>query len=108
MPQIKVRGISVEDLCKISTGLIDNLTEIIKCPRDYFEIECIHSTAIKDGQIAPVYPFIEVAWFDRGQQIQDQVAKEITRQIQSLGINDVDLAFSVFQKERYYENGEHF
>ena len=72
MPQIKVRGINENDICKISEKMIDELVEAVKCPRDYFEIECIKSVAIRDGKIADVYPFVEVAWFDRGQEVQDR------------------------------------
>lgn len=109
MPQIKVRGISSEDMCKISEKMIDELVEAVKCPRDYFEIECISSTAVRNGKIEPVYPFVEVAWFDRGQEVQDIVAKIITNSIrENLNIESMDLAFTVFEKEKYYENGEHF
>ncbi|SHH34837.1 DUF1904 domain-containing protein [Tepidibacter thalassicus] len=109
MPQIKIRGIEPNEICKISEKMIDKLVDVVQCPRDYFEIECIQSVAIRDGKIAPVYPFVEVAWFDRGQEIQDKVAKIITESIrENLNVESLDLAFTVFEKERYYENGEHF
>ena len=106
MPQIKIRGIHENEICKISEKMIDELVDAVKCPRDYFEIECIKSVAIREGKIADVYPF---AWFDRGQEIQDTVAKIITDSIRNnLEIESMDLAFTVFEKEKYYENGEHF
>lgn len=109
MPQIKVRGIKASDICTISEKMIDELVEAVKCPRDYFEIECIQSVAIKNGKISEVYPFVEVSWFDRGQEIQDVVASIITNNIrENLKIENMDLAFTVFEKEKYYENGEHF
>lgn len=109
MPQIKVRGIKPEDMCKVSENMLDELVKVINCPKDYFEIECISSTAIRNGKIEPVYPFIEVAWFDRGQEVQDKAARIITDSIrENLNIESIDLAFTVFEKEKYYENGEHF
>lgn len=109
MPQIKIRGIHENDICKISEKMIDELVEAVKCPRDYFEIECIKSVAIRNGQLEEVYPFIEVAWFDRGQEVQDIVANIITDSIRNnLDVKSMDLAFTVFEKEKYYENGEHF
>ena len=109
MPQIKIRGINENDICKISEKKINDLGEAVKCPRDYFEIECIKSVAIRDGKIADVYPFVEVAWFDRGQEVQDIVARIITDSIRNnLDVESMDLAFTVFEKEKYYENGEHF
>ena len=38
MPQIKVRGINENDICKISEKMVDELVEAVKCPWDYFEI----------------------------------------------------------------------
>jgi len=109
MPQIKIRGIHENDICKISEKMIYELVEAVKCPRDYFEIECIKSVAIRNGQLAEVYPFVEVAWFDRGQEVQDIVANIITDSIRNnLDVESMDLAFTVFEKEKYYENGAHF
>ena len=85
MPQIKIRGINENQICEISEKMIDELVDAVKCPRDYFEIECI------------------------GQEVQDTVAKIITDNIrENLNIESMDLAFTVFEKEKYYENGEHF
>ncbi|EQI28056.1 hypothetical protein QOS_2566, partial [Clostridioides difficile Y184] len=47
--------------------------------------------------------------FDRGQEVQDIVARIITDSIRNnLDVESMDLAFTVFEKEKYYENGEHF
>ncbi|MBM7616342.1 DUF1904 domain-containing protein [Alkaliphilus hydrothermalis] len=108
MPQIIVRGVSPVLLCKINKELIDELVAIVECPRDYFEMEYIHSMAIREGNIEAAYPFVEVAWFDRGQEIQDQVAKAITKYMNMLGVASLDIAFTHFEKKNYYENGEHF
>lgn len=108
MPQIKIRGIEVENVSSISKELIDELQKFIECPRDYFTIEVIHSTFIMDGEITNGYPFIEIAWFNRGQEIQDKVAKTVTSFIHSLGYEDVDVIFTVFEENKYYENGIHF
>lgn len=108
MPQLKIRGILSEEIAKISTELVEKLAPIFNCQEDWIEIECIHSTAVKKGEFVPVYPFIEVAWFDRGQEVQDQAARIITDLIHGLGVKSVDIAFTVFEKRSYYENGEHF
>jgi len=108
MPQLKIRGIEAEKIKRISKDLVNDLTEIVGCPRDYFTIECYNTTSIFDGEIVDTYPFIEVAWFDRGQEIQDKVAKTITKYIQTLDIESLDIAFTIFEENRYYENGEHF
>ena len=33
MPQIKVRGINENDICKISEKMVDELVEAVKCPK---------------------------------------------------------------------------
>ncbi len=109
MPQIKIRGIDENEITKVSVGLIDKLVEEIQCSRDAFEIECIKSVAIREGKIAPVYPFVEIAWFDRGLEVQDKVAKIVTNILKDeLNIPDLDLAFTILDRRSFYENGKHF
>ena len=38
MPMLRVKGIPQEEVMKESKELIDELVEIIDCPRDYFTI----------------------------------------------------------------------
>lgn len=108
MPQIKIRGIAVEQVQFISKELVHELQQVIGCPEEDLTLEWIPATTISNGHIVPGYPFVEVAWFDRGQEIQNRVAKSITRFIQKTGYENVDIMFTVFEKNRYYENGEHF
>lgn len=108
MPQLKVIGMEVDKVMNISKALIDDLEALIGCPRDYFSIECVNSTSIMDGRIISGYPIIEIGWFDRGQEIQDLVAKVVTNYVKEQGYSTVDVIFNVFKKTCYYENGEHF
>ena len=108
MPQISIRGIQSKKVTSISKEMINELQGIIDCPRDYFTIEVIDSVFIMDGVITEGYPFVEVSWFDRGQEVQDKVAKSITRFIHNLGYKNVDVIFKVFEENKYYENGQHF
>lgn len=108
MPIMRFKAIEVTKVCKISKELIDELQELIQCPRDYFTIEVDQSVYIKDGYIVEGSPVVEVAWFDRGQQIQDKAAKIITKYINSAGYPNVDVIFFSLDESRYYENGEHF
>lgn len=108
MPQIKIRGIEREKVLSISTELVNKLENIIGCPKEYFTLEHICSTFIKDGELAESYPFVEVAWFDRGQEVQDKVAKCINSFVHRTGYTNVDIFFTVLKENSYYENGEHF
>lgn len=108
MPQLIVRGIEAEKVCSISKALVDELEELLQCPRSYFTIECLNTAFIRDGAICDGYPFVEIAWFDRGQEIQDKAARIVTRYIQETGYENVDVIFRTLEKNKYYENGEHF
>ncbi|MDP4160835.1 MAG: DUF1904 domain-containing protein [Bacillota bacterium] len=108
MPQIKIRGLETETVCKLSKQLIDELELITQSPRDFFTIEVIHSTFVMDGDVIKGYPFVEIAWFDRGQEIQDQVAQAVYRLINEAGYSNVDIMFTILERTRYYENEEHY
>ncbi len=108
MPQLKLRGVEVSDICKISVGMVQEMQELLKCPKNYFTLECIKSTYIMDGEIVKASPVVEIAWFDRGQETQDTMAKIVTKYIHSAGYEEVDVIFSVLEEKKYYENGQHF
>lgn len=108
MPMMKFKAIEVADVCKISKYLIDELQELIQCPREYFNLAVDQSVYINDGEIVKGAPVVEVSWFDRGQEIQDKAAKIITKYVNSIGYESVDVVFLIFVESRYYENGEHF
>lgn len=108
MPFLRFKSVEKETLLAISTKLVDDLVEIVAVPRDYFSLEYIPATFILDGAIANPTPLVEVAWFPRSQELQDQVAKCITKHLLKAGYSTVDIYFTKLKRERYYENGEHF
>ena len=108
MPMLKFKGIEVTKIIKESKDLIDELQVLIQCPREYFSLSIDQSVYIKDGEIVEGVPVVEISWFDRGQEIQDKVAKMVTKYVFLMGYTDVDVIFVIFDKTRYYENGDHF
>lgn len=108
MPILRLRAIEPKKICTISKGLVDELQDLIKCPRDSFTLEAVQSEFIKDGEFVDGYPLVEISWFDRGQEIQDKTAGIITKYVQSIGYDDVDVVFKALDKNKYYENGKHF
>ena len=108
MPIIKIKAIPQNAICMISKAMIDDLQKATQIPREHFTLELPTSVYILDGQIVEGPPMVEVYWFDRGQELQDQVAKLLTRHIQSAGYADVDVIFTILDRNSYYENGEHF
>jgi hypothetical protein len=108
MPTLRFRAVEPKKICNISKILVDELQVLLDCPRDYFNIESVQSIFINDGEYVEGYPFVEIAWFDRGQEIQDKAAEIVTKHIHSIGYSNVDIIFTILQKEKYYENGKHF
>lgn len=108
MPQIRLRGIPAERACEGSSELVSQLAEHLDTPRDWFTLEAVHSSFIRDGVLQQPAPTIEVLWFDRGQDTQDWVAERLTEWTQRLGYESVDIWFTALEAHRYYENGEHF
>jgi len=108
MPQLIIRGMKKQHIQAISKTMVDELTDIIGCPRDYFTIECFETTFIRDGQEVTGAPLIQVNWFDRGQTIQDAAARAIDRSVRSTGYEQIEIFFVVLDETRYYENGNHF
>ncbi len=108
MPQINVRGIDTGKFLKVNSHLINELVDITGTAKDDFTVEIIKSDMLYEDKVVENYPFIEVCWFDRGQEIQDAVAKSITNQLKTIGIEEVDIFFTHFQKTNYYYKGKHF
>lgn len=107
MPMLRIRGIEEQQIKNVSTQLVDELSQIVGCPRDYFTLEKVNSTYIMDGENVAQQPIIEVLWFDRGQEVQDQVAQCITKHLKC-DIECLEVFFVTLKESSYYENGEHF
>ncbi|MCS7463878.1 DUF1904 domain-containing protein [Paenibacillus doosanensis] len=106
MPQLIVRGIAAEQMCKISESLVKELAEICECGTDNFVIDCLHVTSVFDGSVVETFPFIEIAWFERGLQTRDRFAKAVADHVKALGIPEVEMAFTTYREDSYYLNGE--
>lgn len=108
MPQLRFKAIDENKALSISKELINELQELIQCPREYFSIELVESRFIMDNEFVKGPQMIDVYWFDRGQVIQDKAAKIITKHIFSVGYKSIDVIFHNLEHSKYYENGEHF
>lgn len=109
MPHLRCRALELETVKKISTSLINGLTEIIKCDRSWFTLEHINSIFISDEEVINSYPFIEILWFDRGEKVKKEVADFITNLLKKE--NDylsITIIFIDLEKNNYFENGENF
>ncbi len=108
MPHIRVRGMYESDVRKITPKMVDALTHITKCPRDHVSVEVLPSIWIEEAGSSSAYPFIEVHWFDRPQEVQNEVASAFTDAVMDEGFEEVAVLFYTLQAEKYYDNGTHY
>lgn len=108
MPLLVVRGIDAYKMKTISSSLVLKLADICECETDNFTIECQNTTAVFGGEIVASFPFIEVAWFERGQEVRDRFAKAVSDSVMSLGIEEFEMAFAAYREDSYYINGKRF
>ncbi|PSW09349.1 DUF1904 domain-containing protein [Photobacterium sanctipauli] len=111
MPHLRFRAVEFDDVKALSTKLVDDLQPLMACPREDFTLEHISTTFIFDGDVSDAYPFVEVLWFDRGQEVQDQVAQVITEAIRTQAHSadlDVAVIFNALTPTAYYDNGSHY
>ncbi|MFS4460331.1 DUF1904 domain-containing protein [Bdellovibrio sp. HCB2-146] len=109
MPHIRFRALKEDQVCHLSSELSPLLAAAIQTSEDNFTFEHVATQFFTQGKIVESYPFVEVLWFARAQEIQDQCAKIITDKVKSIAnAEDVVVVFSVLDKSAYYENGKHF
>ncbi|MEL0638035.1 MULTISPECIES: DUF1904 family protein [Marinomonas] len=110
MPHLRVRGLPFEDLESIADKLIETLAKITDTPNSHFTLEYQATTYLVVGGASPSYPFFDILWFDRGDEVKAQVAgtiEELVRPLVASG-QDITVLFHDLQGKDYYENGEHF
>ncbi len=108
MPHIRVRGMYEEDVRKVAPKFVDQVERIVECPRDHISIELVPTVWISEAGACEAYPFVEMHWFDRGQDIQDQVASALTDAVMEEGFEEVAVLFYALEEKKYYDNGEHY
>ena len=109
MPHLRVRFLTEEQTRELSVQLIPELAAKTQTPADHYTLELIATAAFREGKSVTGEPFCEVLWFDRGREMQDEVAQLITQVIQNVRPEvDVVVTFTNLPKDAYYENGRHF
>lgn len=109
MPHLKFRGIKKELIIENSKEIIDGLTSIVKCDREWFTLEHNETEYIFDGKIIPGYTFAEVFWFPRDKETKDKFATFLTETLKRINNNnDTCIMFFDLVGENYYDNGKHF
>jgi hypothetical protein len=108
MPRLTTHAIPLEVVRRASAALIDDLETLLRIPREHFAIEVREDPSVAEGRVIPGHPFVEVQLFDRGPEVEDAVARTITRHLQGAGCPNLDLYLARLERPRYYEDGEPF
>ncbi len=110
MPHLRFRAVEPQMVQLLSKSLIDELEPHMQCPREDFTFEYIYTTFYHEGKVTQAYPFVEILWFDRGQETKNAVAEIVTRQVRDVFGSDLDVAviFTSLNGSDYYDNGQHY
>jgi len=105
MPQLTVRGIAADRMAAVSKALVEELAAICSCGTDNFTIDCLTVVSVFDGGATETYPFVEVAWFDRGREVRDRFAEAVSRHARLAGAEGIEVAFKTYTEDAYYIDG---
>ncbi|MDE1338530.1 DUF1904 domain-containing protein [Vibrio aestuarianus] len=110
MPHFRFRAVEPQTVQALSKPLIDDLESVMGSPREDFTFEYIYTTFFHEGEVSPAYPFIEVFWFERGQEVRDTVAQVVTKQVKEIvgEDNNVAVIFTALEPSAYYDNAKHY
>lgn len=109
MPHLRIRSIDEKNVRDLTLSLIPELSKMTGAPEEHFSVEHIPSIYYAQGRQIEGDPFCEILWFDRGAEIQDQVARLVTAHLAKIKSDkDIVVVFTLFPKTHYYENGQHF
>jgi hypothetical protein len=110
MPHLRIKGLEYLAVEKESTDLINGISEIINCDRKWITIEVQDGVRfVYDGKPVETPIFVEIHWFDRGQEAKGKVAKFIDSILQRIDSErDRTVIFRDMKTTDYFENGEHF
>ena len=109
MPHIRIRALQPDQVASLSKTLVKDLATTIKTDEDNFTFELVTTQFFQQGQTVKGTPFVEVFWFPRTSEVQQQAAELITTAIKKL-VNEeyITVVFLSLLPENYYENGQHF
>ncbi|WNQ09078.1 DUF1904 family protein [Paenibacillus aurantius] len=105
MPQLTFRGVHPDRLMPVSSSLVEELAGICGCGPGEFTLDVLSITSIGNGGLVPVYPFVEVAWFERGTAVRDAFAATVAGHLREAGVPEMEIAFKVYEPDAYYING---
>ena len=108
MPQIIVKGVKSREMPKMAVECSAKLADICQCPQDWFVFDHINSDFYDMNGKTEHWPVGQVWWFERPQEMQDEVAKCLNNYVKAIGYRGSQISFHIFGYSSYYEDGEHY
>lgn len=110
MPHLRFRAVSVDTLQRISAPLMADLCALTGGKPEFVTLECVPSQWVRDGQPEAGFPFVELVWLERPQEMQDAAAALITRHLKGVLGEQTYVVVQVLPivKSHYYSNGQHY
>lgn len=108
MPQFTFKGLEEIQVKKLSKILAPTLSKLLNTPEDWFSFEYSSPIFYVSGEKVQVDASVEIRWFDRGQEIQDETALILNNALVNLGYKEPTVIFHALKKENFYENGQHY
>ncbi|QWL61890.1 DUF1904 family protein [Aeromonas jandaei] len=110
MPHLRFRAVSLDTLKEISAPLLADLCALTGGKPEFVTMERVESHWVRDGELESGFPFVELHWFARPQEIQDEAAGLITRHLKAALGEQTYVVVQVLpiDKSAYYSNGEHY
>lgn len=109
MPHIRISNLDKEKAIKFSKDLAHIVSTISETPTEYIKVfhtnyNCILNYGFKETS----FPIIDIYWMPRKQEICDNVARFITDYFKTHGYSFVQITFTEFSGNLFFENGQHY
>lgn len=110
MPHLRFRAVALETLQQVSGPLLAELCELTGGKPEFVTMERVESCWIRNGEPEAGFPFVELHWFERPQEMQDAAARLITLHLKQVLGEQTYVVVQVIPlvKSAYYSNGEHY
>ncbi|QIL46705.1 DUF1904 family protein [Vagococcus coleopterorum] len=111
MPRFIFKNVEFEDVKSLSQTLSVKSAEIIDCPIDWITFEHVSNTIFLEGNdITSSMLFLEVSWFKRSQEVQDQLATYLNSTLNKYfnEEKEITIIFHTLEEANYYEEGQNF
>ncbi len=106
MPHLVFKNVEKEVFVSKAEEFTKKATEVIGCPEDWITLTYVGDTLTfcECKEMTDSNMFVEVNWFDRPQEIKDNLSMLIHNTFKKDG-RDIMIIYNTLTRENYYENG---